>query len=119
MRMQRNAADWWTLTGVVDLHVSEGLQRVLEGDAVQLQRSDAVVHYLSVGDELVGELLDQLGGQVPTQPVLRADRRRAAKHHLTWEDGTQRDITGQEMTREDGDEEAGQEAKQYSYLLIK
>lgn len=72
------------LTGVLDLHVSEGLQRVLEGDLIQVQHSDAVVRLLGVGDELVGELPDLLGGQVPTQLVLGADRHQAAKHHLTW-----------------------------------
>lgn len=72
------------LTGVLHLHVGERLQRVLEGDPVQVQTPDAVVRLLGVGDELFRELLDLLGGQVPTQPVLGADRHRAAKDHLTW-----------------------------------
>ncbi|KAF3835771.1 hypothetical protein F7725_028329 [Dissostichus mawsoni] len=81
---ERNAADWWTLTGVLHLHVSEGLERVLDGDAVGVQRSHAIVHLLGVGDEFVGELLDLLGAQVPTQTVLGADRHLAAIHHLPW-----------------------------------
>lgn len=71
------------LTGVLDLHVGERLQRVLKGDVVKVKGSDAVVHLLGVGNELLGELLDLLGVQIPSQPVLRADRHRAAKHHLT------------------------------------
>lgn len=72
------------LTGVLDLHVGERLQRVLKGDVVKVEGSDAVVHLLGVGNELLRELLDLLGVQVPSQPVLRADWHRAAKHHLTW-----------------------------------
>lgn len=95
------------LTCVLDLHVGERLQRVLEGDALQVERSDAVVLRLGVGDELVGHLLDLLRGQVPSQPVLRADRRRAAKHHLTWDNekptgpGQTSDNTDLQVTGED------------------
>lgn len=71
------------LTGVLDLHVGERLQRVLKGDVVKVKGSNAVVYLLGVGNELLGELLDLLGVQIPSQPVLRADRHRAAKHHLT------------------------------------
>lgn len=65
-----NTVDLWTLTGVLHLHVSEGFQGVLEADAVQLQNADPIVHLLGVGDELVGELMDLIGAQVPTQPVI-------------------------------------------------
>lgn len=110
LKMENIAASAWgwrTLTGVVDLHVSERLQRVLEGDAVQVQRSHAVVHLLGVGDELVGELLDLLGAQVPSQPVLRADRHRAGKHHLTWDNKSSRTGEAEDGTKRDGSREDG------------
>lgn len=71
------------LTCVLHLHVGEGLQRVLEGDAVQVERPDAIVHLLGVADELVCQLADLIRTQVPTQPVHGTDRRRVSKHHLT------------------------------------
>ena len=87
-------------TVVLDLHVSQRLQRVLKSDAVQVQGSDTVIHHLGVGDELIRELLDLLRGQVPTQPVLRADQHRAAKHHLTWDKRGNR--TSEERTGQNG-----------------
>lgn len=71
------------LTRVLHLHVGQGLQRVLEGDAVQVQLPDAVVHLLGVSDELLGQLADLIRTQVPPQPVDGANLRRVSKHHLT------------------------------------
>lgn len=104
-------------TGVLDLHVSQRLQRVLKGDAVQVQGSDAVVHNLGVGDELIRELLDLLRVQVPTQPVLRADRHRAAKHHLTWDNERQQDRWGEDGTKQDGKQYDGSEWETRTFLL--
>lgn len=70
------------LTRILHFNICERLEGVVIGDRVQIQAADSVVHLLGLGDELVGELLDFLGCQVPAQAVLCADTRLRAKHHF-------------------------------------